>query len=216
LRPGPYAAAEDTALLGKAIRGRCKGACLEIGAGNGGNLVDISGNSELAVGTDIVRPGISDWTLAGANYVLADRASCFREGAFDTVVFNPPYLRSEGVRDVAVDAGTDDEVPLAFLREALRVVKDSGRIIMLLSGEKASDRVGEECARRGFVLTRIGGRHLFYEELSVYEAGKARPSETDGGRARTGPRPSIESRATGSVIFSGENRAPALNTGHLP
>jgi release factor glutamine methyltransferase len=169
----PYAASEDSSLLRRAVGSRSGRACLEIGAGNGGILVAASKNFELVVGSDLVRPEMGDWSDAGTNYVLADLAACFRDEIFDVVAFNPPYLPSEGVKDRAVDAGRDGEVPLAFLREAFRVVKDSGTILMLLSAETPIDRIKAECNRRNFRLTRTDSKHLFFEELAVYRADRA-------------------------------------------
>jgi len=165
-----YLASDDSALLRRAIEGHSGQTCLEIGAGNGGNLIAFSGGYGLAVGTDLVRPEMNDWSGAGANYLLADLASCFRDETFDAVVFNPPYLRSEKVEDVAVDAGLEGEVPLAFLREALRVVKSTGFVLMLLSQDSPLERVREECARKAFRLTRTESTRMFFEELSVYKA----------------------------------------------
>jgi release factor glutamine methyltransferase len=166
----PYIASEDSALLRSAVKGRSGSTCLEIGAGNGGNLVELSGSFELAVGTDIVRPDMRDWGRAGADYVLADRAECFGDRIFDLVVFNPPYLPSDRITDLAVDGGNEGEVPLGFLREGLRVVKDTGKILLLLRDEEPINLFDIECRRRGFTLTKVASRHLFYESLSVYEA----------------------------------------------
>lgn len=144
--------------------------CLEVGAGNGGNLVELLRKFEFVAGTDIVAPGMRDWSQEGAHYILADRGSCFRDGTFDLVIFNPPYLTTDGVIDVAVDGGKNGEIPLSFLREALRVVKDTGKVLMLVNDESPLSEFERECTRRGFLLTKVAGRHLFYEDLSVYEA----------------------------------------------
>ncbi|HME18710.1 MAG TPA: hypothetical protein VKF15_03125 [Nitrososphaerales archaeon] len=172
MKATPYVASEDSSLLRRAMSSHSGRTCLEIGAGNGGNLVAVSNGFELVVGSDLVRPEMGDWTDANANYVLADLAACFRDKTFDVVAFNPPYLPSDGIGDNATDAGRDGEVPLAFLREALRVVKDTGTIVMLLSAESPVERIGAECGRRNFRLTRMESRHLFYEELAVYEANR--------------------------------------------
>jgi release factor glutamine methyltransferase len=173
MRPEPYLASEDSALLRRELRPYAGEACLEIGAGNGGNLVGLARSFGTAVGTDVVRPGMTDWSPAGGDFVLCDRASCFRDGTFDLVAFNPPYLWSDEIEDRAVDGGTEGRVPLAFLREALRVVKSSGRILMLLNDENPVDRFEEECGQSGFELVRKARKRLFYEELSVYEARRA-------------------------------------------
>jgi release factor glutamine methyltransferase len=168
----PYLASDDSALLRSTLEGYSGSRCLEIGAGNGGNLIDLSRSFDLTVGSDLTRPGMGDWSLAGADYVLTDRAGCFRDGTFDLVVFNPPYLPSNGVDDPATDGGERGDVPLGFLREALRVVKSSGKTLMLLSEENPVDEFKAECNRRGFGLRRVATRRLFYEALTVYEASR--------------------------------------------
>ncbi len=110
-----------------------------------------------------------DWKDAGADFVLADRGSCMRDESFDLVVFNPPYLESPDVTDVAVDGGVQGEVPLAFLREALRVVKGTGRIMMLLSDGNPVGPFESEGMRRGFRMEKVSERRLFFEKLTVYE-----------------------------------------------
>jgi release factor glutamine methyltransferase len=173
MKPGPYLASEDSALLRRALQQYKGKACLEIGAGNGGNLVGLLKSFDLAVGTDIERPVMTDWSTVGGDFVLCHLASCFKDRTFDLVAFNPPYLQSGEIDDLAVDGGKEGQVPLTFMREALRVVKSSGRILMLLNDENPVNRFQEECRQRGFELVRRARKHLFYEELSVYEARRA-------------------------------------------
>src|SRR5579863_4008765 len=96
-----YISSDDSALIRRALEGRRGGACLEIGAGNGGGLV-AAGKFGTVVGTDLRRPTMTDWR-EGAEYVLADGGSCFRSGTFDLVFFNPPYVAGERTGDAAVD-----------------------------------------------------------------------------------------------------------------
>ncbi len=165
----PYVASEDSAFLRRQLNGLKGRRALEIGAGNGGNLIELAWGFELVVGTDLTRPSTIDWK-AGADFVLTDLATCFRNEVFDLVVFNPPYLPSEEVDDRAVDAGKEDSVPLSFLREAFRVVSGSGKILFLVAGESSVKHFEKECARKGFRMRMLGREHLFYEELCVYEA----------------------------------------------
>jgi release factor glutamine methyltransferase len=171
----PYLASEDSALLRSAVGGLSGQACLEIGAGNGGNMAAMGRGFELVVGTDLVRPRMSGW--GDGDFVVADLATCFRGSTFDLVLFNPPYLPSEEVRDLAVDGGKGAQVPLAFLSEALRVVKGSGTVVMLLSSETPLDGIRAACAAEGFGLTKVAEKHLFYERLSVYRIRKRGPRE---------------------------------------
>ena len=169
----PYISSDDSALLRHVLEGRSGGSCLEIGAGNGGALVALASRFRVAAGTDVARPTMRDWSQ-GADLVLADRASCFREGAFDLVAFNPPYLPLERQGDLAVEGGLGLEVPLAFLEEAMRVVKHDGTVLFLLNDEAAPGPFEEACRRRGFAMRQVASKRLFFEVLRVYEATSAR------------------------------------------
>jgi release factor glutamine methyltransferase len=164
-----YISSEDSALLRQALGGFSGDSCLEIGAGNGGTMVELAGRFGLVAGTDILRPQMSDWRERGGSYVLADGASCFRPSAFDLVTFNPPYIPGK-VRDSAVDGGHDLLVPRRFLADALRVVKRGGAVVFLVNSEADVRKFDAICAIWGFKLERIRTQRLFYEELAVYAA----------------------------------------------
>ena len=171
-----YLASEDSALLRRALRGCSGGSCLEIGAGNGGNLVELSTRFGLVIGTDIARPSMSDWKTAGASYILAEGAACLRPLVFDLVAFNPPYLAHEVRDDPAVEGGRNLEVAKFFLREALRVVKATGRIIFLLNDEANIEEFEQLCADSGFALEPMAAQRLFFEELVVYSVERRKAS----------------------------------------
>jgi methylase of polypeptide subunit release factors len=166
----PYLASEDSALLRGVLKTYLGGSALEIGAGNCGNLAALAKGFEIAVGTDIVMPRMTDWRASGADFLIADGASCLRLGSFDLVAFNPPYLPAEVGDDPCTEGGTALEVPMRFLQDALRAVKLTGRIVMLLNDQAPIREFETECSRHGFRLSKIATRHLFFEELSVYEA----------------------------------------------
>jgi len=165
-----YISSEDSTLLRSALQGLSGGSCLEIGAGNCGNLIELRKGFDLVVGTDLVRPATSDWRGKGIEFVLTDAASCLRPGTFDLVAFNPPYLAAEVSDDRAVEGGEGLEIPKAFLREALRTVKRTGKIVFLLNDEADACRFEEMCTEKSFVLTRLAARRVFFEELAVYSA----------------------------------------------
>ncbi len=158
-----YLTSDDSNLIRRALKRYSGDCCLEIGAGNGGSLLELEKTFKLAVGTDLLRPE------RASNLVLADRATCFRNSVFDLVAFNPPYLPSEGVDDAAVDGGSDGvEVPISFLKEAIRVVKPAGRIVLLLSSYNPTERLEALCAENGLRMRLVDTMRLFFETLTVY------------------------------------------------
>jgi release factor glutamine methyltransferase len=165
-----YTSSEDSALLRSVLQGMSGESCLEIGAGNCGNLLELRRGFELVVGTDLLKPATSDWRGKGIEFVLTDAASCLRPDAFDLVAFNPPYLAEEVSDDRAVEGGRGLEVPKAFLREALRTVKRTGKIVFLLNDEADLGEFEEMCSEKSFALKRLRARRVFFEELSVYSA----------------------------------------------
>jgi release factor glutamine methyltransferase len=145
--------------------------CLEIGCGNCFNLVALAARYDLVVGTDLID---LDKASSGIGVVIADRSSCFRDSAFDLVVFNPPYLPSASIEDPAVDGGEGGmDIPILFLQEALRVLKNEGRIIMLLSSLCDLSRFKQFCEGRNLSIKTIKEKKIFYEMLYVYEIRKA-------------------------------------------
>ena len=176
MKQHPYVSSQDSLLLREVIRGRSGDSCLEIGTGNAGGLIELSERYEIAAGTDLVAPASFDWRGGRGSFLLADAASCFRDECFDLVVFNPPYLPSETIEDLAVDGGVGGiEVPLHFLREAMRVVRKRGRILMLLSSENPLEQIRRECSAKGFEVQKVAEKRLFYEELYVFEAASKQP-----------------------------------------
>jgi methylase of polypeptide subunit release factors len=164
----PYIASEDSTLLRRALSGYTGGLCLEIGAGNAGALVELAARFDTVVGTDLVRPAMMDWKDAGVDFVLADGASCLRSSTFDLVAFNPPYISAEVGADTAVEGGEGLEVPLMFLKEALRVVKSNGKVVMLLNDGAELAKFRGICAGSGFRIDQVASLRVFFEELAVF------------------------------------------------
>ena len=171
MRAGPYLSSQDSAVFTEVLRRYSGKACLEIGAGNGGGLRVLSERFTTVVGTDLVKPSMTDWR-AGASFVLADGAACLRGARFDLVAFNPPYLEGEETGDAAVVGGECLDVPKKFLREALRAVKRGGAVVFLLNQDAVLEEMESICAESGFRLRPISSKKLFFEELTVYEAAE--------------------------------------------
>jgi release factor glutamine methyltransferase len=167
---GTYLPSDDTSLLIKALSTCGGGSCLEIGFGSGAVLRSLVPRFSLVVGTDIAARDRRGITKGSAEVVLADRASCFRDGVFDVVAFNPPYLPSETISDRTVDGGHGGvEVPMRFLVDALRVLKAGGLILVLLSDQGDLAGFVSHCLGQGLSVREREKTRLFYETLFVYE-----------------------------------------------
>ena len=174
-----YSPAEDTFLLVDVLRRYAVDRVLEIGVGSGLVVSELTEKNNLAVGVDMDGRAVrrvkstmsrkSGWSKV--NLVRCDSASPFRDGVFDLVVFNPPYLPSEVVGDTAVDGGSGGvEVSKAWFREASRCLRRGGRVVFVTSSLSDADGFLRYVEGFGFEVEVLGTARLFFEELSVIEA----------------------------------------------
>jgi release factor glutamine methyltransferase len=164
-----YLPSDDTSTLAQVLTSYSGARCLEIGFGSGAILRSLTSRFGLVVGTDVLSVAQAIDARGDAEVVLADRATCFRPGTFDLIAFNPPYLPSEAVEDAAVDGGEGGlEVPLAFLEDALRVLRTGGAVVLLLSDEADLEAFRRTCESKGLRVEEKARRRLFYETLVVF------------------------------------------------
>jgi len=170
-RKSRYLPAEDTRLLIDALKDLRGDSCLEVGFGSAAVLRDVAGRFGLAVGTDVIDiQGAKSAKSAKTDLVLADKAACFRDGVFDLVFFNPPYLPSVGIEDITVDGGRGGiEVAISFLRDGSRTMKKDGTMVALMSDEGDLRAFMAECERGGLTVEEVDRKKLFYESLVVFE-----------------------------------------------
>jgi release factor glutamine methyltransferase len=171
-----YLPSQDTATLARALRAYSGERFLEIGFGSGAVLASVLPRFGTVVGTDIVSVRQAASAKGEAEVVVCDRATCFRPGCFDVVAFNPPYLPSETIEDRTVDGGAGGiDVPMAFLEEALRVLKPDGSVVLLLSNESDVEGFERACVKMGLRIAEKARTDLFFERLLVFEVRSAGP-----------------------------------------
>ena len=177
-----YLPAEDTQLLIQALKDSSGGACLEIGFGSGAVIASVAKRFEVAAATDVL--DLEQAAMArtdGVDLVISDRASCFRDGSFDLVFSNPPYLPSASVEDRAVDGGPAGvEVPERFVEEGNRVLRRGGEMLVLLSDKGDLAGFQARCESMGLTAEPVSRRKVFYENLVVFrlEKGSTNPKAT--------------------------------------
>lgn len=152
----------------------------DLGCGTGviaGVLVE---KTEFVVATDVDGAAVrcAKNRLAGRGWVTTDfvqteNLSAFREGSFDAVVSNPPYLDSRD-GDIRWDGGIMGiEVPLRFAREASKVLKKKGLLVIAVSS-LSPVKLFEECLKAyGYsVVYRANAYMGLMENLMIFVAKK--------------------------------------------
>ncbi|MFP3224688.1 MAG: hypothetical protein RXO34_00580 [Nitrososphaeria archaeon] len=158
-----YNPAEDTYFLLDNVK-NINGRVLELGCGSCYVLSNI--NSEFKVGCDLIKP---DSLKDDVEFILGDcRKAPFRNGSFEQIIFNPPYLPSDKIIDITVDGGKGGvEIALKFLIASLRIVKKPGRIYFILSSLSDYRRVENFLNKKGLKFVKKQ-KELFFETLYLY------------------------------------------------
>lgn len=87
-------------------------------------------------------------------------------GQFDLILFNPPYLPSENIRDFAVDGGPGGASLInRFLTELPNHLKKEGEALLLVSSFNDPDSLRQRFGILDF--SSVTKRALFFEELHV-------------------------------------------------
>ena len=152
-----YQPEADTYLLLMAAQGEVRAGdrVLEIGTGSG-TIASGLEKVRCIVVTDINPHAAACAKKKGLPVVRADLFSGIR-GAFDLILFNPPYLptrpeeRIDDWLEYALDGGSDGrEVIGRFIAEAGEHLAPDGRILLLISSLTGLDPVTELASQRGF------------------------------------------------------------------
>lgn len=85
---------------------------------------------------------------------------------FDLVLFNPPYLPSEGTHDRTVDGGSGGrDLIIRFLEELPDHLRKDGTALLLVSSLNGPNTLRNRY--RNFEFSTIAKRAMFFEELEV-------------------------------------------------
>ena len=182
-----YKPAEDSLLLLTHARGRVHGSVLDMGTGSGFLAVEIASEPlvDEVVAVDVEPEAVKEAVRRAEEAGVADRidfvvSDLFRglEGRrFNWILFNPPYLPSEGAADEASWAGgkIGDEVTMRFLHEAGGYLEPDGAIILVYSSHTGLD-LGE--VEKMYTVYKLGESSLFFERLVCLMLEPVSPSGT--------------------------------------
>jgi release factor glutamine methyltransferase len=172
-----YRPAEDSALLARAAvdRLRATDRVLEVGVGSGWVAERVAAETGArVVGSDVNPHACRRARRRGVETVRADLVAPFRDGAFDAVLFNPPYLPTDpdaewdDWQETALSGGESGRAVVEpFLEAVGRVLAPGGRVLLLVSSLTGFEAVVERAEAAGFAVETVEEESYPFETLSV-------------------------------------------------
>ena len=165
-----YTPAEDSYLLQRYVKRLVEGRVLDMGTGSGIQAVTAAQNFDVdrVVATDInpyaieaaKRRAEKAGVIDKIDFVITDLFDKI-EGGFDWIIFNPPYLPSNGgIFDPTWDGGrTGRETIERFLKQAKKHLILNGSILLVYSSETG------KLDQYGYQWKILEEEKLFFETL---------------------------------------------------
>jgi release factor glutamine methyltransferase len=174
-----YDAAEDSHLLAETAAERLDpdDVALDVGTGSGYVAATVTEATDATVyGCDVNPHACRRACDAGVTGVRTDLVSGFRDGVFDWVLFNPPYLptppevEDDDWMEHALSGGEDGRrVIRPFLDGVGRVLAPGGRVLLLVSSLTGLDEVRGRAAANDLQAESVAEEAFPFERLLVLE-----------------------------------------------
>ena len=164
---GVYSPVEDSFFIGDYVKEFASGKTLDLGTGTG-----YSGIIAALKGCDVTFADINEKSVNCAKvnaelnklsgkFVVTDLFDRLDE-KFNTIIFNPPYLISDGIKELDLDGGKDGrEVIDRFLNQVKSHVLKDNKIILLESSLNHYEKDAERLDAKVFT------KDMFFEKLAV-------------------------------------------------
>ncbi|WP_277553045.1 HemK2/MTQ2 family protein methyltransferase [Halobaculum limi] len=171
-----YDPAEDSGLLASAGVDNAWGRTLEVGTGSGWVAAQVldAGVADRVVGSDVNPFACARARDRGVEAVRGDLLAPFRADAFDTILFNPPYLPTDpdnewdDWQEVALSGGESGrDLIEPFLDDLPRVLAPDGVALLLVSSLTGFADVVKYAVECGFVAETVAEESYPFETLSI-------------------------------------------------
>ena len=172
-----YQPAEDSRLLAEAALDRVSTDDVVLDLGTGSGYVGARLQAEtgaFVVGSDINPDACRQAVGAGLRVVRADLLGPFRDGAFDVVCCNPPYLPTppedewDDPMERALSGGPDGRAVVdPFLAGVGRVLAEGGEAVLLISTLTGPEAVRETAGQHGLETSVVAEESYPFEGLLV-------------------------------------------------
>lgn len=170
-----YQPAEDSGLLAEAALEHARERTLEVGTGSGWVAERVAVETDCEVVASDVNPHACRQAHGrGLSVVRANVLAPFRAAAFDTLLFNPPYLPTQPDHEwddwmeQALSGGQSGrELIEPFLADAGRVLAPDGRVLLLVSSLTGFEEVLALARDAGFDAETVREESFPFETLSV-------------------------------------------------
>ncbi|OGI12623.1 hypothetical protein A3K64_03395 [Candidatus Micrarchaeota archaeon RBG_16_36_9] len=169
-----YEPREDSFLLEKYVRKFARGSVLDIGTGSGIQAKAASERAISVIGVDINQKAIDfcnkNIKSDKITFLKSDLFSIFKNKKFDTIIFNPPYLPEDRIKDIALDGGKRGyELIERFLRDAKEFLANDGLILFVFSSLTDKSIIDELIKKYGFIFEELERIHISFEDIYCYK-----------------------------------------------
>jgi len=172
-----YQPAEDSHLLLQAAAPEIDDSdlVLEVGTGSGYVAAEIAAETNAAViGSDLNPNACRRARDRGVQTVRGNLTAPFRDGTFDAVLFNPPYLprveaaeRDDWVESALTGGETGREVIEPFIETVGRVLAPGGSVFLVVSTLTGVEEVTDQARAAGFGVSVVEEESYPFENLLV-------------------------------------------------
>ena len=166
-----YEPRDDSFLLFNHIKSYTQGKkVLDMGTGSGIQAVEASRYAHKVLGVDIDLKAVEHCKIKYDFEVVHSDLFNNIHGAFDVIMFNPPYLPNAPYGALDTDGGLQGfETIIKFLREARHHLTMKGVVLIVVSSHSNQPLVEAEMRNLGYRYRIIEEKHMFFEKLFLYE-----------------------------------------------